>query len=85
MLQKRTKYKKVAFFQEMGEKGVFENKTLLGIQKTIMEYLNRKENRGQNLRGRYFLIINVYLILQAMANQCKLCGRLITVPKDIRS
>lgn len=37
MLQKRTKYKKVAFFQEMGEKGVFENKTLLGIQKTIME------------------------------------------------
>ena len=30
MLQKRTKYKRVSFFQEMGEKGVFEKKKIIG-------------------------------------------------------
>ena len=31
----------------------------------------KKKNRGQSLRDQYFLVRNVYFILQAMANQCK--------------
>lgn len=37
-----------------------------------MEDLKRKKkNRGQSLRVQYFLVRNVYFILQAMANECK--------------